>query len=150
MVKLKFKKLHKDAELPSYAKKGDSGMDIRAYISKEIIPREITIYSGQRILIGTGIAPRIPKGYELQVRPRSGLALKQGLTVLNSPGTIDEGYTGEICVIMINHDGLAKTIKHGYRIAQLVLAPVTKAEVEEVKELQKTERGSGGFGSTGI
>lgn len=158
-MKLGFKKIHPDAKLPSYAHIGDAGMDVCAVEDVELFPFTPT-------LVKTGLVADIPTGYEIQVRPRSGLALKKGITVWNSPGTIDCGYVGEIGVIMLwapqarvsSDDGFFAnvsdrffvTINKGDRIAQLVLAPVTKAEIVEVSEVSDTERGTGGFGSTGI
>ena len=140
-VKLGFKKLDPEAQLPKYAHEGDAGMDVFALNDCELIgacPR----------LVHTGIAAEIPDGYEIQVRPRSGLAVK-GVTVFNAPGTVDSKYRGEICVIMLTVKQFYKVSK-GDKIAQLVLAPVTFAEPYETQELSETERGSGGFGSTGV
>lgn len=150
-MKLGFKKIHPDAKLPSYAHESDAGMDICS-ISDEILK------VGEPKLIKTGLVAQIPEGYELQVRPRSGLALKRGITVWNTPGTIDSGYRGEIGVILMymNSDSSGDyvnriaCISKGERIAQLVLAPVTKAEVGEIEEVEETDRGAGGFGSTGV
>lgn len=131
--------------LPSYAHIGDSGMDIRANLDEEIQLKPL-----ERRLIPTGIYVDIPEGYEIQVRPRSGLALKNGLTVLNTPGTIDAGYTNEIGIILINLSSEVQTIVPGERIAQLVLMEVTKANIIEVEEINKeTDRGLDGYGSTG-
>lgn len=144
-VTLKFKLLNEDAQMPEYAHEGDAGMDVRNC-------EEFSIAGGEGpILVHTGLAVEIPEGYELQVRPRSGLALKCGITVLNSPGTIDSNYRGEIGVILVCHKG-ADFIYHfekGERIAQLVLAKVERARSVEVKELGDTARGEGGFGSSG-
>lgn len=146
-MRLGFKKIHPDAKLPSYAHVGDAGMDVCAVEDVELI-------SGKATLVSTGLIADIPTGYEIQVRPRSGLALKQNITVWNSPGTIDSNYRGTIGIIMMYlPPALAadsKIIHKGDRIAQLVLAPVTKAEVVEVTEVSDTERGTGGFGSTGV
>lgn len=128
--------------LPGYATDGAAGMDI---VSAE----DVTIVPGARHAVATGLAVAIPQGYEIQVRPRSGLALKHGITVPNTPGTIDSDYRGELKVIMINHGAEAFAIARGDRVAQLVLAPVTQGTWVEVEELDATTRGAGGFGSTG-
>lgn len=145
-VILKVKKLPhaKDLPLPSYATPNSSGLDLRAAIEKPI-----TLKPMERALIPTGLVLEIPEGYEGQVRPRSGLALRKGLTVLNAPGTIDADYRGEVKVILINLGNEEVVIEAGERIAQLVIAPVQRVEVVEVQELTPTERGDGGFGSTG-
>lgn len=132
-------------ELPCYASDGASGADIRANISEEI-----TLYPGESRLIPTGLRLAIPEGYEIQVRPRSGLALKNQVTVLNTPGTIDADYRGEVGVILINHGKEHFIIKPGMRIAQLVLTPVLQADFVLALELADTQRGAGGFGHTGI
>ncbi len=129
--------------LPAYATPGAAGMDV---VSAEAI----TLSPGMRHAVATGFAVAIPDGYEIQVRPRSGLALKHGISVPNSPGTIDSDYRGELKVIMINHGFDPFPIARGDRIAQLVLAPVTIASFSEVAELDETMRGAGGFGSTGV
>jgi dUTP pyrophosphatase len=128
--------------LPAYATPGAAGMDVLA-------AEEVTLAPGGRHAVATGFAVAIPPGYEIQVRPRSGLALKHGLTVPNTPGTIDSDYRGELKVILINHGAEPFVIARGDRIAQLVLAPVTQAGWDEVAELDATARGAGGFGSTG-
>jgi dUTP pyrophosphatase len=128
--------------LPAYATSGAAGMDV---VSAE----DVTIVPGARHAVATGLALAIPEGYEIQVRPRSGLALKHGITVPNTPGTIDSDYRGELKVILINHGTDPFVIARGDRVAQLVLAPVVQAAWEEVAELDATERGAGGFGSTG-
>lgn len=130
--------------LPSYETSASAGLDIRAFIKEKC-----TINSGERKLIKTGLFLEIPEGYEAQVRPRSGLALKNGITVLNSPGTIDADYRGEIGVILINHSSEIFEINSGDRIAQLVFAKVEQAVWLEKESLNETERGEGGFGSTG-
>ena len=140
---LGFKKIHPDAVLPSYAHEGDAGMDVRSVEDAEIAP-------GSRALVHTGLVMILPRGYEAQVRPRSGLALKHGVTVLNTPGTIDEGYRGEVGVILANFGDAPFVVKKGDRIAQIVVAPVTRAEIVETDEVDGTERGGGGFGSTGV
>lgn len=129
-------------DLPAYATTGAAGMDV---LSAE----NVTIKPGQRHAVATGLAVAIPLGFEIQVRPRSGLALKHGITVPNTPGTIDSDYRGELKVILINHGSDDFAIQRGDRVAQLVLAPVTQAAWEEVEELDETTRGAGGFGSTG-
>ena len=128
--------------LPAYATSGAAGMDV---VSAE----DVTIAPGARHAVATGLALAIPQGYEVQVRPRSGLALKHGITVPNTPGTIDSDYRGEVKVILINHGTEPFAIQRGDRVAQLVLAPVVQAAWEEVTELDATDRGEGGFGSTG-
>lgn len=149
MVEVKVKTLdHYDPEfeLPFYATSGAAGADIRASIPEK---KSIVVKAGERVLIPTGIQMEIPEGFEVQVRPRSGLSLKSSLLVVNAPGTIDCDYRGEVNVIIGNFGKEDYTIEHGLRIAQLVLAPVTQAKYVKVKTLGETERGSGGFGSTG-
>ena len=131
-----------DLALPAYATHGAAGMDVLA-------AEDVTLAPGARHAVATGFSVAIPPGYEIQVRPRSGLALKHGISVPNTPGTIDSDYRGELRVIVINHGADSFAIARGDRIAQLVLAPVTQAIWEEVAELDDTERGAGGFGSTG-
>lgn len=138
-----FKKLSPEAVLPAYAHPGDAGMDVCSV-------ENLTVAPGGRALVHTGLAMALPPGYEAQVRPRSGLALKRGVTVLNTPGTIDEGYRGEIGVILANFGDSDFVVEKGDRIAQMVIAPVTRAEVVEVGEVDSTDRGAGGFGSTGV
>lgn len=128
--------------LPGYATEGAAGMDV---VSAE----DVTLASGGRHAVATGLAMAIPAGFEIQVRPRSGLALKHGISVPNAPGTIDSDYRGELKVILINHGAEAFEIRRGDRVAQLVLAPVTRASWLQVEELDETMRGEGGFGSTG-
>lgn len=128
--------------LPAYATSGAAGMDV---LSAE----DVTIAPGARHAVASGLSLAIPAGYEIQVRPRSGLALKHGITVPNTPGTIDSDYRGELKVILINHGAESFAIARGDRVAQLVLAPVVQAAWNEVGELDATDRGSGGFGSTG-
>lgn len=142
MATIKIKKLHVDAVIPSYQTNEAAGFDLHSV-------DEIIIKAGERALVKTGFAIALPSGFELQVRPRSGLALKNGITVLNSPGTVDSDYRGEIMVILINHSNEDFLIKKGDRIAQGVVQAVLQARFEEVAELDNTERGSGGFGSTG-
>jgi dUTP pyrophosphatase len=134
-----------DLQLPSYESRDAAGMDIRAALREPII-----LEPGARELIPTGFRMAIPAGYEIQVRPRSGLAWKQGLTMLNSPGTIDADYRGEIKLLAVNHGQNPITIRHGDRVAQIVLAPVIQARLEESESLDDTTRGESGFGSTGI
>jgi dUTP pyrophosphatase len=134
----------RDLPLPAYATAGSAGMDLLAAVAAET-----TLAPGARALIPTGIAIALPQGFEAQVRPRSGLALKFGVTTLNAPGTIDADYRGEIGVILINHGEASFTVKRGERIAQLVLAPVTRLHWAERASLDETVRGKGGFGSTG-
>ena len=145
MIEIKALALKAGASLPTYATKGSAGADLCAFIDESII-----IEVGQRVLIPTGIALELPHGYEAQVRPRSGLAAKAGVTVLNSPGTIDSDYRGEITVILINHGSEPFIVQHGERIAQLIIAPVVQASFSFSPLLDSTERGSGGFGSTGV
>ena len=128
--------------LPDYATDGSSGLDLRADESVHLAP-------GQRALVPTGIAIALPRGYEAQVRPRSGLALRHGVTCLNSPGTIDADYRGEVAVILVNLGAGDVALSRGERIAQLVVAPVARAELRETAELPPTTRGAGGFGHTG-
>ena len=131
--------------LPAYATAGAAGMDLLAAVDKPV-----TIGPGERCLIPTGLTMALPAGYELQIRPRSGLALRHGITLPNSPGTIDEDYRGEIQIILLNTGAETFTIERGSRIAQAVLSPVSRARWEEADELNATARDSGGFGSTGI
>ncbi|MBL4759138.1 MAG: dUTP diphosphatase [Rhizobiales bacterium] len=133
-----------DLELPAYETAGAAGMDLRAAVETDMI-----IASGDWGLVPTGIAIALPDGHEAQIRPRSGLAVKNGVTVLNAPGTIDCDYRGEIKVALINHGSGPFTITRGMRIAQMVIAPVTQATMTEFEDLPESDRGSGGFGSTG-
>lgn len=130
--------------LPKYETKGSAGMDLRANLAEAI-----TLQPLERRLIPTGISIELPQGYEAQVRPRSGLALKKGITCVNSPGTIDSDYRGEVGAILINLSAEAQVIEHGERVAQMVIAKYITAIFEEVTVLSETERGAGGFGSTG-
>lgn len=130
--------------LPKYESRLAAGMDIRAYL-----PESVTLQPMERRLIPTGLFISLPEGYEAQIRPRSGLALKRGLTVLNTPGTIDADYRGEIGVILINMSGEAQTIESGERICQMIIARVEQADLVEVTTLDPTERGEGGFGHSG-
>lgn len=142
-TKIKVLRLVGSAKLPKYEHDNDSGLDLFA-IEEQEIP------SGEAILIRTGISVELPQGTEAQVRPRSGLALKHSITVLNTPGTIDAGYRGEVGVILINHGKQPFKVLKGMKIAQMVIAPVIRAEIEEVDSLSETRRGEGGFGSTGV
>lgn len=146
-MKIQFKKLPhaKDLPLPSYESAFAAGMDIRAALE-----RPITLRSGERELVPSGLKMAMPPGYEAQMRPRSGLAYRQGITMLNTPGTIDADYRGELKMLAVNLGDEEFTINHGDRIAQMVIAPVIKAEIDEVEILSETERGDGGFGSTGV
>ena len=132
--------------LPSYETQGSAGMDVRAAVP---VGEPVELAPGARAMVPTGLSIAIPEGYEIQVRPRSGLAAKHGLTCLNTPGTIDSDYRGEIKVILVNLGQETFTIQRGERIAQLVLAPVTRLAWSEVEALDETARGAGGFGSTG-
>ncbi|MDO8290663.1 MAG: dUTP diphosphatase [Parvibaculum sp.] len=135
-----------DLPLPRYETDGAAGMDLVAAIAAD---EPLVLASGARTLVPTGLAIALPRGFEAQVRPRSGLAAKNGVTVLNSPGTVDSDYRGEVKVILINHGPEAFTITRGTRIAQMVIAPVTRGIFREVASLDETARGAGGFGSTG-
>lgn len=143
MNELKIKKISEEAKLPEYAHDGDSGLDLFSIDYVTILPSESK-------LIRTGIQIELPSNTEAQIRPRSGLALKNQITVLNSPGTIDEGYRGEIGVILINHGKNEFKVEKGMKIAQMVIKPTFKVSIKEVKELTYTIRGEGGFGSTGL
>ena len=132
-------------ELPAYQTPGSAGMDLRAAVLEPI-----DLVPGGRTAIPTGLKIAVPHGYEAQVRPRSGLAIKQGLTVVNAPGTIDSDYRGEVGVLLVNLGQDPVRIERGMRIAQLVIAPVVQVEIQAVESLDETERGSGGFGSTGV
>jgi len=142
-VSLKILKAHRRIELPKYETEGAAGMDLRAFLNNDI-----TIPPLGREKIPTGLKMEIPKGYEGQVRSRSGLAIKEGLAVLNSPGTIDSDYRGDVEIILINLGEKDVIIKDGQRIAQLVIAPVCQVQIKETDTLNRTERGAGGFGST--
>ena len=142
-VTVRFMKLEEGATLPCYAHSGDAGMDLVAF-------QEVSIPAGDAALVRTGLSIQLPPGTEAQVRPRSGLALKRKVTVLNTPGTIDEGYRGEIGVILINHGKEDFIAEKGMKIAQLVIKPVLRVEIEEADSLTETARGNGGFGSSGV
>lgn len=143
-INLKIQKLNENVALPSYQTEGAAGMDLCAFLSEPV-----TLKSLERKLIPTGLKMELPKGYEAQVRPRSGMSIKHGITLVNCVGTIDEDYRGELCVPVINLSTEEFTIQNGDRIAQMVISPVTKTEIEVVTELSNTSRGEGGFGSTG-
>ena len=144
MVKVLFKRLNQKAKLPSYKTSGSSGMDLMACVDEPI-----TIKPNESMLIPTGISIAIPKDTEVQIRPRSGLAAKSSISVLNTPGTIDSDYRGELKIILFNHGKDEFTVNDEDRVAQMVLMPILKVEIEETNELPETIRGSGGFGSTG-
>ncbi len=145
MIKVKVKKLHPKAVIPAYMTEHAAGMDLYT-----VIEEAVTLEPGERTLLPTGLAVEIPPGYEGQVRPRSGLALKKGVSLVNSPGTIDADYRGEIGIIIINHGIKAVEFLPGDRIAQLIIAPVTQATLVETDELNDSDRSSGGFGHTGV
>ena len=144
MIKILIKRLSEQVSLPKYETVGSSGMDLSANIDAKI-----NIEPGKTAIIPTGLALSIPKGFEVQIRPRSGLAAKQKISVLNTPGTIDSDYRGEIKVILINLSQESFKVEKGLRIAQMVVCPVVQAQLKEVNDLNETERGKGGFGSTG-
>ena len=144
MTKILIKRLSKEVSLPKYETSGSSGMDLAANIDANI-----NIDPGKTVIIPTGLALSIPKGFEVQIRPRSGLAAKQKISVLNTPGTIDADYRGEIKIILINLGQETFKVEKGLRIAQMVVCPVVQAQLKEVDDLNETERGKGGFGSTG-
>ncbi len=147
MTILKIKRLENnpDLALPKYETVGSAGMDLQAAIAEPII-----LKPGEIKLVKTGIAIALEIGFEAQIRPRSGLALKNGITILNTPGTIDSDYRGEICVILINHSQTDFKIERGMRIAQMIIAKYKQAKIFEVESLDETARGEGGFGSTGV
>lgn len=144
MHEILIKKLHSDVNIPKYETEGSSGLDLEAYIEKDL-----RMLSGERKLVPTGVSVAMPNNFEIQIRPRSGLAYKNGISVVNTPGTIDSDYRGEIKVLLINLGTEAVTIKKFQRIAQMVICPIIKANLKEVQELPETIRGAGGFGSTG-
>lgn len=147
MIDIYFKRLphSKDLPLPNYESAFAAGMDMRAALDGPLI-----LKPGERELVPTGLQMAIPQGYEAQIRPRSGLAWRNGITMLNTPGTIDSDYRGEVKVLAVNHGDEAFTISHGDRIAQMVIAPVQQCNVNEAEELPESLRGDGGFGSTGV
>ena len=142
-MKLSIRRIDPAAQMPTYAHPGDAGMDVRSI-------EELTLEPGARALVHTGLVFQLPPDAEAQVRPRSGLALKHGVTVLNSPGTIDAGYRGEVGVILVNLWQQPFRIEEGMKIAQVVVSRVEQAEIVDVQETDETDRGSGGFGSTGV
>jgi len=147
-MKIKLYRLRKGARLPCYMSNGASGMDLHAVLEKPAV-----IQPGAREAIPTGLAIELPTGLEAQIRPRSGLALSHGMTVLNAPGTVDSDYRGEIRIILINHGNEPVTITDGMRVAQMVIARVERVEVveaEDRREIEDTQRGGGGFGHTGV
>lgn len=146
-TKMKIRIINKSNNpIPKYETSQAAGMDVRAFLSEG----PVTLAPGKRVLIPTGLYIQLPDGYECQVRPRSGLAIKKGITVLNSPGTIDADYRGEIGIILINHGSETFTISSGDRVAQLVIKEYTQVDWEEVSELDATERGEGAYSHTGI
>ena len=144
MVKVLIKKLNPSVQLPSYKTNGASGMDLMAFIGKPI-----NLKPGNSCLVPTGLSVAFPREYEIQIRPRSGLAARNNISVLNTPGTIDSDYRGEIKIILFNHSNDNFIINNNDRVAQMVLTPIIKMELEETKELPESVRGEGGFGSTG-
>ena len=144
MVKVLVKKLNSIAKLPSYKTDGASGMDLMACIEKPI-----SLEPGKSCLIPTGLSVAFPEKYEIQIRPRSGLAAKNSISVLNTPGTIDSDYRGELKIILFNHSNENFIVNNNDRVAQMVLTPIVKMELEEINELPNSNRGDGGFGSTG-
>ena len=146
MIVVRFRKTNPDVTLPEYETKGASGCDVRAFLPEG----PLVIPSGEWRLVPTGLCPEIPFGYEIQVRPRSGLAYRNGITCLNTPGTVDSDYRGEIKVNLINHSKTDFVVENGMRIAQFVIAKVENASFEVSDDLSQSERGEGGFGSTGV
>ena len=144
MIKVLIKKLYPEVQIPAYKTNGASGMDLMAFIKEPIILKPRT-----SCLVPTGIAVAFPEEFEIQIRPRSGLAAKNSISVLNTPGTIDSDYRGEIKIILFNHGNIDFKINNNDRIAQMILTPVIKMQLDEVKDLPETVRGEGGFGSTG-
>ena len=145
MTEILIKRLSKEVHLPKYETDGSSGLDLAAFIDKSI-----EIKPGKSEIIPTGLAVSIPKNFEIQIRPRSGLAAKNQISVLNTPGTIDADYRGELKIILINLSDKSFIVERGLRIAQMVLCPVIKAKLREVESLEDSKRGLGGFGSTGV
>jgi len=142
-MKVLFRRIDPTAKLPEYAHPGDAGMDVFSV-------EDVVLPPGGRALVRTGLVMQLPPDAEAQVRPRSGLALKHGVTVLNAPGTIDAGYRGEVGVILVNHGETPFSVERGMKVAQIVVAPVVRAEIAETDETDATVRGAGGFGSTGV
>ena len=145
MTEILIKRLSKEVPLPKYETDGSSGLDLAAFVDKNI-----EIKPGKSNIIPTGLAVAIPKDFEIQIRPRSGLAAKNQISVLNTPGTIDADYRGELKIILINLSNKSFIVEKGLRVAQMVLCPIVKAKLKEVESLEDTKRGSGGFGSTGV
>ncbi len=145
MNKLRIVKLKPQASIPRYMSEHAAGMDLAAALEESV-----TIAPGTRLAVPTGLSMAIPQGYEGQVRPRSGLARRHGITLANAPGTVDADYRGEVIVVLVNHGDAPFTIHSGERIAQLVIAPIARVHIEMVTSLEETERGEGGFGSTGL
>jgi dUTP diphosphatase len=143
-LSVRIMRVHKDAQLPKYMSDGAAGLDLAASLDSDV-----TIEPGKRALVGSGVAIALPRGHEAQVRPRSGLAYKHGVTVLNAPGTVDEDYRGEIKVLLVNHGDEPFVVKNGERIAQLVIARVERVVFDEQPSLDDTVRGAGGYGHTG-
>ncbi len=141
MIKVKIKKIKENAIVPEYAHEGDAGVDL--YSTEDYL-----LKVGERVLVSTGIKIAVPEGYEAQIRPKSGLALEHGISVVNTPGTVDSCYRGEVGVIAINHGNEDFKIEKGKKIAQMIFNKIEEAEFEEVEELDNTRRGEGGFGST--
>ena len=144
MVKVLIKKLNPSVQLPSYKTNGASGMDLMAYVEKPI-----NLKPGKSCIVPTGLSIAFPQKYEIQIRPRSGLAAKDNISVLNTPGTIDSDYRGELKIILFNHGNKNFIINNNDRVAQMILAPIIKMELEETNDLPESIRGDGGFGSTG-
>ncbi len=144
VVRITRGKAAKGLPLPSYMTEGAAGMDLAAAVKSKI-----TVSPGERVMVPTGLRLSVPSGYEMQIRPRSGLAIKHGVTVVNAPGTVDSDYRGEVKVLLINHGSDAWTLKRGDRIAQMVLAKVARVRWRAINRLEKTSRGKGGFGSSG-
>ena len=142
-IKIKIKKINPEAIIPHYSHEGDAGMDVYSV-------EDSVIKFNERKSISTGLAFEVPRGFEIQVRPKSGLALNNGITILNTPGTLDSGYRGELKVIIFNTSNQSYQVKKGEKIAQIVLARYEEAEIEETNELSQTKRAEGGFGSTGL
>jgi len=142
-LKVKIKKISEDAIIPNYAHEDNAGMDLFSV-------KDVLILPGHRALIPTGIKVEIPKGYEMQIRSKSGLALREGITVLNAPGTIDSSYTGETGVILINHSSKPYKVEKGQKIAQIIFNKIERVKFVEADKIKTTKRGDGGFGSTGL
>ena len=143
MLNIKIQKINEDAIVPKYAYESDAGMDVYSTKNYLLLPKH-------RTLVGTGLKIEIPKGYEMQIRPKSGLALRDGITVLNTPGTIDSSYRGEVGIVLINHSSKPYKIEKNQKIAQIIFNKIEKAKLIISDELSETERGKGGFGSTGL